>query len=731
MDIEVNENKQQASFRNGKFYHTFTPTTANQTVKLYHMGCVGDTRLNRIQLEQGTEPTGFVAPKHNTNTLSGIFKNLRDLDVKMTDPDSDFWTRIKKTARGTIEEYHTSTLSNEIVKTAEGIVERQTRTINSSVDEKINGAKNELNTRVATLTSQSKRHVDEVADVLSRRIDGVTTNVSTVSRTVDSINSNITSLEGNVLKKNEISITSNGVTLGSGKVIDGRTITSLITTQPENIKAITDKFIITPANENLVKREYRDNFILNVRNGVLNKIYGSNTDLEGEYYFKLAIVGWDTPRLYASIRVTYTDGKEEWFNSEFPIPSFATLETSTSVKVQVKASKEIEYIEPLVFQDKWSNFYRFYLKNLFVGKKKSAELIVDGTIEGKHIKSSSIETGHLKAGSVTSEIISSNAIKSKHLQVDDAMIDKIIGNQAFVTKLWAKDAFINNLNAIKITAVDLSGKVISSPQILGGTISSSTKFILGDNGYMRPINNGLQIFAENSNALSSGVILQLHGYEKIISSSQTIPRGLYLYNEKNFNEKSSDTFLTYETLLTVDGMIKIRGFARGKEYGYFGAGIPTLNYPLIGGSDIGSSSFAAICRLSLETIIGGRDYLIVETPTNTYRVPTAQNSDIRLKENLKETKVKALDYIEKIKFKSFDWKDKTLGEEKLGVIAQELEKIEPSFVSKLGDIGGKEGHYVLELSTLCIYSLKSIQELSIQNKELQQRIIKLEEKING
>ena len=690
MDIEINNNKQQASFKNGKFYHTFTPSTANQTVKLYHMGCVGDTRLNRIQLEQGTEPTGFVEPKNTTNTISGIFKNLRDLDVLMKDPESDFWTRIKKTAKGTIEEYHTSKLSNEIVKTAEGIVE-----------------------------------------TLSKKVDGVTTSVATVSRTVDSINSNITTLEGNVLKKDEISITPNGVTLGSGKVIDGRTITSLITTQPENIKAITDKFIITPANENLVKREYRNNFILDVRNGTLNKIYGSNTDLVGEYHFKVSIIAFDPPTLYASIHVKYKDGTDGWFNSEFPVPSIATFETSTSVKVQVESGKEIEYIEPLVSQNKQSDFYRFVLKNLFVGKKKSAELIVDGTIEGKHIKSSTIETGHLQTGSVTSEIIASNAIKSKHLLVDDAMIDKIIGNQAFVTKLWAKDAFINNLNAIKITAEDLSGKVISSPQILGGTISSSTKFILGNNGYMRPIDNGLQIFAENSNALSSGVILQLHGYEKIISSSQTIPRGLYLYNEKNFNEKSGDTFLTYETLLTVDGMIKIRGFARGAEYGFFGAAIPTLNFPLIGGSDIGSSSFAAICRLSLETIIGGRDYLIVETPTNTYRVPTAQNSDIRLKENLKETKVKALDYIEKIKFKSFDWKDKTLGEEKLGVIAQELEKIEPSFVSKLGDIGGKEGHYVLELSTLCIYSLKSIQELSTQNNELQQRITKLEELING
>lgn len=226
MDIEINNNKQQASFKNGKFYHTFTPSTANQTVKLYHMGCVGDTRLNRIQLEQGTEPTGFVEPKNTTNTISGIFKNLRDLDVLMKDPESDFWTRIKKTAKGTIEEYHTSKLSNEIVKTAEGIIEKQTKVIDTNVENKI--------------IAETKKYSNELS-------------------------SRITTLSNDSLRKDEISITNNGIQLGSGKVVDGRTISSILTTQPENIKAITDKFIITPANENLVDFEYRASAISNER----------------------------------------------------------------------------------------------------------------------------------------------------------------------------------------------------------------------------------------------------------------------------------------------------------------------------------------------------------------------------------------------------------------------------------------------------------------------------------
>lgn len=725
MDIEVNDNKQQASFRNGKFYYTFTPTTANQTVKLYHMGCVGDTRLNRIQLEQGTEPTGFVAPKQSTNTLSGIFKSLRDLNVKMTDPESDLWTSIKQTARGTVQEYHNSTIKNEIVTTAEGIIERQTRVINSSVDEKINGAKNELNTRVTTLTSQSKRYADEAVDVLSRRIDGVTTNVSTVSRTVDSINSNITSLEGNVLKKNEISITSNGVTLGSGKVIDGRTITSLITTQPENIKAITDKFIITPANENLVKREYRDNFILNVRNGVLNKIYGSNTDLEGEYYFKLAIVGWDTPRLYASIRVTYTDGKEEWFNSEFPTPSFATLETSTSVKVQVKASKEIEYIEPLVFQDKWSNFYRFYLKNLFVGKKKSAELIVDGTIEGKHIKSSSIETGHLKAGSVTSEIISSNAIKSKHLQVDDAMIQKLVSNQAFVTELWSQDAFINNLKTIKVTATSIDteqlrgktiqGVKIDGGEISGGTITGRATIKLGEYGFMQPTREGgLQINSPRLFNSKDGIGVQIIGATE---RGEDIPYGLFVYQDKDFTvgDRAVDTD---SYIMTVQGFIRTKGINNLRFVNYrddsTSIGLWNQTVSLLFDNTDNDIYYSWKSKYSL--------WNIIKQHYNT-------TSDVRLKKDIVNCDYKALDLINDFKFKSFNWKyHEEFGQKpytEIGLIAQEVEEISENFISMAGE------YKTLNQFNLLTYSLKAIQELSTQNNELQQRIIKLEEKING
>ena len=303
----------------------------------------------------------------------------------------------------------------------------------------------------------------------------------------------VSSTLNDTVKHSQLRIGADGIDFGSNKVFNGRNLASILSVSPESIQAITDRLVISPANENLVKHEYRDTFILNVRNGVLNRIYGSNADLVGEYQFKVAIIGFDTPTLNASIHVKYKDGTDSWFNSEFPTPNFETLETSTSVKVQVELRKEIEYIEPLVFQNKWSDFYRFHLKKLFVGKKKSAELIVDGSIEGRQIKAETLETGHHKAESITSEIIAANAVKAKHVLIDDGLINNLVTHKAFITKLWAQDAFIKNLQTVNFDFTRGSGAYIQST-------NGNMKWDLNNNSMILKSNASIE-FKESGNVL--------------------------------------------------------------------------------------------------------------------------------------------------------------------------------------------------------------------------------------
>lgn len=504
----------------------------------------------------------------------------------------------------------------------------------------------------------------------------------TTTETLNTVSSGL----NDTVKHSQLRIGANGINFGSNQVFDGRNLSSMLSVSPESIQAITDRLVISPANENLVKHDYRDTFILNVRNGVLNRIYGSNADLVGEYQFKVAIIDFDTPTLNASIHVKYKDGTDSWFNSEFPTPSIATLETSTSVKVQVELRKEIEYIEPLVFQNKWSDFYRFHLKKLFVGKKKSAELIVDGSIEGRQIKAETLETGHHKAGSITSEIIAANAVKAKHILIDDGLINNLVTHNAFISKLWAQDAFIRSLKTVKISTTQLDTDWLSA--------------YTGDIGGFR--------IGKNPNQPGDFWLTGSNNFNCGLNPGHNIgTRGAQIWAAwgNDWNRAGSNAWW-------VDG----QGRMNCKNSATFYGGLHVYNARLdTHGQDIQGDANS----------YGAKTTVIWWSQINRVK---SSVSDKRFKTNIKPTKVKAVDLLNKIEMVEFNWK-KDNKFEKIGAIAQQVQSVEETLVVK--DMDSKQSHSdYLRISyyETIPYLIKAVQELSEQNKELKN---KLEEIING
>lgn len=106
------------------------------------------------------------------------------------------------------------------------------------------------------------------------------------------------------------------------------------------------------------------------------------------------------------------------------------------------------------------------------------------------------------------------------------------------------------------------------------------------------------------------------------------------------------------------------------------------------------------------------------------------SSDRRIKENIKDCEVRALDIINKIQHKEFDKKDD--GKHyKIGYIAQDMEQIDPNFVIKREKTDTlEERYYINELPVLATLS-KAIQEQQQQIDELKCKIRELEEKHNG
>ena len=510
--------------------------------------------------------------------------------------------------------------------------------------------------------------------------------LNTWKQTTNQTLNTVTSTLNDTVRHAQLRIGADGIDFGSNKVFNGRNLASILSVSPESIQAITDRLVISPANENLVKHEYRDTFILNVRNGVLNRIYGSNADLVGEYQFKVAIIDFDTPTLNASIHVKYKDGTDSWFNSEFPTPSIVTLETSTSVKVQVELRKEIEYIEPLVFQNKWSDFYRFHLKKLFVGKKKSAELIVDGSIEGRQIKAETLETGHHKAGSITSEIIAANAVKAKHILIDDGLINNLVTHNAFISKLWAQDAFIRSLKTVKISTTQLDTDWLSA--------------YTGDIGGFR--------IGKNPNQPGDFWLTGSNNFNCGLNPGHNIgTRGAQIWAAwgNDWNRAGSNAWW-------VDG----QGRMNCKNSATFYGGLHVYNARLdTHGQDIQGDANS----------YGAKTTVIWWSQINRVK---SSVSDKRFKTNIKPTKVKAVDLLNKIEMVEFNWK-KDNKFEKIGAIAQQVQSVEETLVVK--DMDSKQSHSdYLRISyyETIPYLIKAVQELSEQNKELKN---KLEEIING
>lgn len=99
------------------------------------------------------------------------------------------------------------------------------------------------------------------------------------------------------------------------------------------------------------------------------------------------------------------------------------------------------------------------------------------------------------------------------------------------------------------------------------------------------------------------------------------------------------------------------------------------------------------------------------------RTAKETSSDRRLKDNIKNSTISALEIINKIKHRSFEWK-KDKKHVDIGYIAQELEEINPNFVNHnlVRDTYSINDFSILSTAT------KAIQELSIENKQLETKL---------
>nr|DAS98136.1 MAG TPA: Neck appendage protein [Caudoviricetes sp.] len=121
MDITIQNVRSPALEHNGRYYKVFQPRTRDELLKLHHMGCVGDTVLTDIQLEQGDFPTSFVEPTVIQRTLSGLFKDMRSIELELRDPNSTLWGKIQQNNQGALTQFFDTNVKSAIAQTAKEI----------------------------------------------------------------------------------------------------------------------------------------------------------------------------------------------------------------------------------------------------------------------------------------------------------------------------------------------------------------------------------------------------------------------------------------------------------------------------------------------------------------------------------------------------------------------------------------------------------------------------------
>lgn len=121
MDITIQNVRLPALKHNGRYYKVFQPRTRDELLKLHHMGCVGDTVLTDIQLEQGDFPTSFVEPTVTQRTLSGLFKDMRSIELELRDPNSTLWGKIQQNNQGALTQFFDTNVKSAIAQTAREI----------------------------------------------------------------------------------------------------------------------------------------------------------------------------------------------------------------------------------------------------------------------------------------------------------------------------------------------------------------------------------------------------------------------------------------------------------------------------------------------------------------------------------------------------------------------------------------------------------------------------------
>lgn len=240
MDITIQNVRSPALEHNGRYYKVFQPRTRDELLKLHHMGCVGDTVLTDIQIEQGDFPTSFVEPTITQRSLSGLFKDMRNIELELRDPNSTLWGKIQQNNQGALSQFFDKDVKSAIAQTANEI-RQEVRNATTSSNDALSQAKDELRRETTTAITQT---ADAIRQEVRSTVSSSNSAINQVKQELtSSLSQTATAIRQEVREAGKgasVSVTSKGVTIGA-TTLTGKQLASVISTSQDGIDLIAPK----------------------------------------------------------------------------------------------------------------------------------------------------------------------------------------------------------------------------------------------------------------------------------------------------------------------------------------------------------------------------------------------------------------------------------------------------------------------------------------------------------
>uniref|UniRef100_UPI00355C48C1 tail fiber domain-containing protein n=1 Tax=Streptococcus pneumoniae TaxID=1313 RepID=UPI00355C48C1 len=334
--------------------------------------------------------------------------------------------------------------------------------------------------------------------------------------------------------------------------------------------------------------------------------------------------------------------------------------------------------------------------NRFVGKLThiTGETLIDRAV----IKSAMVDklkTANFEAGSVTTTILDAEAVTADKVRFDAAFIRKMIANDAFIDQLTSKRIFSTKVES-----------VISSSTFLEAYQGRIGGFTLGqfDQGGGRWISGVNQFSVGMGNGAGYGVRTAFWAnwgnnwnYAGPKAWNVNTDGKMYCRNEVGFYDQ-------------VD-------FSNSSRANFYGNTTFSRSPVFSNGIELGSKDVLG----DGWNPKGGRNAVVWwnQVGSGSVKYWMEQKSDRRLKENITDTAVKALDKINRLRMVAFDFIENKKHEE-IGLIAQEAETIVPRIVSR--DPENPDGYLHIDYTALVPYLIKAIQELNQKIEKMEKTI---------